>query len=398
MPSEIKPGVYWVGAVDWGLRHFHGFELSTHRGSSYNAYLIMDEKVAVVDTVWSPFTDEFMKNVREIIDPSRIDYVVVNHSEMDHSGALPELLRAAPQAEVLVSKRGLDSVPGHFHEGWTLRAVQNGETLSLGAHELVFVDAPMLHWPDSMFTYVTGHNLLLPNDAFGQHYATAFRFNDQVDNDELYYEALKYYANILTPYSDRVLKKIDELLALGLPVDMIAPSHGVIWRQDPLQIVTRYQEWARQAPARRAVVIHDTMWEATRRMAEAISKGLSAEGVPHRLCHIPVTDENDILAEVFQSGAVLFGSPTLNRGILPSLAPLLEQMHGLGFKNKVGAAFGSYGWGGEAVRRIEEQLERANVTLVAKGVRAKWQPTESDLAACEALGREVAAALPPADG
>ncbi|MHB0856365.1 MAG: oxygen-binding di-iron domain-containing protein [Anaerolineae bacterium] len=393
MSTELVQGVYWVGIVDWGLRHFHGHELSTHRGSSYNAYLIVDEKVALVDTVWSPFKDEFMANVREVIDPARIDYVIVNHSEPDHSGSLPDLMREATNAQVIVSRRGLDSVPGHYHTDWNLQAVKTGDRISLGKNELVFVEAPMLHWPDSMFTYLTGHAILLPNDAFGQHYATAFRFNDQVNQAELEQEALKYYANILTPFSVQVARKIDELLALNLPVSIIAPSHGVLWRDNPLQIVTKYQEWAAQVPEQSAVILFDTMWEATRRMAEAIGEGLAAEGVPFKLFHMAVSDRNDVLTEVFKAKAVLVGSPTLNRGLLPTITPILEDLKGLRFTHKIGAAFGSNGWSGEAVKQIEDHLAACKIDLAAPGVLAKWQPNPEDLENCRSLGRTVAAKI-----
>ena len=246
MVIELKKGVYWVGVVDWAIQHFHGYELTTHRGTSYNAYLITDEKNVLVDTVWGPFQDLLIENIRQIIDPAKIDIVVANHSETDHAGSLPAVMRHAPNATLIVSKRGRESVEGHFHQPWNFKPVQTGDRVKIGRRELVFVEAPMLHWPDSMFTYVTGDNILMPNDAFGQHYAAAFRFNDEVDQEELYEEALKYYANILTPFSSLVTKKIDELLALKLPVEIIAPSHGIIWRNDPLQIVNKYREWASQ--------------------------------------------------------------------------------------------------------------------------------------------------------
>ncbi len=248
MITPVAEGVYWVGAVDWALRVFHGHELSTHRGSSYNSYLIMDEKVVLVDTVWAPFKDELISNIRELVDPSKIDIVVANHAETDHSGTLPEIMRLAPNATLIVSTRGRESIEGHYHQPWNFKQVKTGDRVNIGRHDLVFIEAPMLHWPDSMFTYLTGLNILMSNDGFGQHYATAFHFNDEVDREELYEEALKYYANILNPYSPQVAKKIDEVLALHLPVDIIAPSHGVIWRKDPLQIVKKYQEWAGQKP------------------------------------------------------------------------------------------------------------------------------------------------------
>ena len=259
------------------------------------------EKIAVVDTVWSPFADQYLENLRGLVDPARIDYVVMNHSETDHSSALPRLMDLAPNATIVCSRKGAESIPGHYHRKWPTKVVKTGDSIDLGGKSLVFVEAPMLHWPDSMFTYVTGANILLSNDAFGQHYATSFRFNDQVDQAELFQEARKYYANILTPFSELVLKKIDEVLALKLPVDMICPSHGVLWRKDPLQIVRQYQEWARQVPERRAAILYDTMWEGTRKMAEAIAEGLAAEGVPAALFHMAASDRNDVIAEVFQA-------------------------------------------------------------------------------------------------
>ena len=393
MTTELAKGVYWIGVVDWGLRHFHGFELSTHRGSTYNAYLVRDEKIAVVDTVWGPFSDQFIENLRELVDPARIDYVVANHAESDHSGSLPALMRLAPNATLVCSRKGAESIPGHYHERWPTKVVKTGDSISLGAKSLVFVEAPMLHWPDSMFTYVTGANILLSNDAFGQHYATSFRFNDQVDQVELFQEAQKYYANILTPFSELVLKKIDEVLALKLPVDMICPSHGVLWRKDPLQIVRKYQEWARQVPERRAVILFDTMWNGTRRMAEAIAAGLSAEGVPSALFNMAASDRNDVIAEVFRAQAVFVGSPTLNRGLLPTIMPVLEDLKGLRFRNKIAAGFGTYGWSGESLAIIEEHLKSCGFAMPVPGVKAMWQPTKDELARCEDLGRTVAKAM-----
>ncbi len=387
MATELKPGVYWVGVSDWELRHFHGHELSTHRGSTYNSYLIVDEKIALVDTVWTPFTKQLLENIRAIVDPAKIDYVIANHSETDHSGALIEVVRAAPNATLVVSKRGEDSFEGHYHQGWKYKAVGTGETISLGENSLFFIEAPMLHWPDSMFTYLTGKNILMPNDAFGQHYATAFRFNDEVDQCELMEEALKYYANILTPYSAQVLKKLEEFSKLGVPVDIIAPSHGVIWRKDPLQIVSKYAEWAKQIPEQRAVVLYDTMWNGTRRMAEAIGEGLAEAGVDHKIFHAVTADRNDTLKEVFKARTILVGSPALNNGILPTIWPLLQDIKGLKFKNKIGGAFGAYGWSGECVKIIEDHLRDSKIDLIGEGVRCKWNPDANGLEACRAFGR-----------
>jgi len=392
MVTQLAEGVYWVGVVDWGLRRFHGHELSTHRGSTYNAYLILDEKTVLIDTVWDPFREELLQNIRQLIDPSKIDIVVANHSETDHSGALPAVMQCAPDATLVVSKRGRESVEGHYHQPWNFTAVETGERIDIGKNDLIFVEAPMLHWPDSMFTYLSGHNILMPNDAFGQHYATAFRFNDQVDQEELYEESLKYYVNIVSPFSSQVRKKIDEVLALGLPVEMIAPSHGVIWRQDPLQIVKKYQEWAAQDPPARAAIVYDTMWNATRRMAEAIGQGFADEGIDCKLIHAAVADRNDALVELFKSRTIVVGSPTFNKGALPSITPICEELKGLRFQNKLGAAFGSYGWSGEALKRMEQCLAEAGITLIRNGIRCKWQPTAEDLEACRAFGRELAEA------
>jgi flavorubredoxin len=393
MPVELAKGVYWVGYTDWELRQFHGYELSTHRGSSYNAYLILDEKNVLVDTVWAPFSAELIENIREIIDPAKIDIVVANHAEPDHSGGLPDVMRQVPGATLIVSKRGMETVPGHYHQPWNFRAVQTGDRLSIGKRELVFVEAPMLHWPDSMFTYLTGDGILMSNDAFGQHYATSSRFNDEVDSNELYEEALKYYANILNPFSAAVSRKIDEVLALNLPVNMIAPSHGIIWRKDPLQIVRRYQEWAAQRPQKTAVIIYSSMWDATRRMAEAIGEGLLSEQVPYEIFRMPVSDTNDVVAEVFKARAVIVGSSTHNGGLLPSMAAVLEELRTLKFKNKIGAAFGSYGWSGESVKLIEEHLVQSKIEKAADGLLAKWQPGPEDLARCRELGARVAKAI-----
>jgi anaerobic nitric oxide reductase flavorubredoxin len=393
MVTELVKGVYWVGVVDWGLRHFHGHELSTHRGSTYNSYLILDEKIVLVDTVWGPFQDQLLENIRQVVDPAKIDIVVANHSEVDHSGGLPAVMGHTPHATVIVSGRGEESVEGHYHQPWNFRKVKTGEKVNIGRNDLVFVEAPMLHWPDSMFTYLPGPNVLMPNDAFGQHYASAFRFNDQVDQEELFQEAIKYYANILTPFSNLVLKKIEEFLALKLPVSMIAPSHGIIWRRDPLQIVKKYQEWASQTPQKTAVILYDTMWEGTRKMAEAIGKGIAAEGVPYKIFHMAISDRNDVITEIFKAKAIVIGSPTLNQGLLPTIAPILEDLKGLKFQKKIGAAFGTYGWSGESVKLIEEHLNRCKIPIVAPGVRAKWQPKAPDLAECGKLGQAVGRAV-----
>jgi anaerobic nitric oxide reductase flavorubredoxin len=393
MPVELTKGIYCVGFVDWTLRHFHGYELSTHRGSSYNSYLILDDKKVLVDTVWGPYSDRLLENIKGIINPSEIDIVVANHAEPDHSGGLPTVMEQAPNATLIVSRRGRESIEAYYQKPWNFKVVQTGDRVNIGKRDLVFIEAPMLHWPDSMFTYVTGDNVLLSNDAFGQHYATSFPFNDEVDQEGLYTEAQKYYANILTPFSAMVTRKIEEVLALNLPVSMIAPSHGVIWRKDPLQIVKKYQEWAAQKPSKTAVILYDTMWDSTRRMAEAISEGLTSQGIENKGYFMAVSDRNDVLAEVFKSRAVIIGSPTFNGGLLPTIMPVLEDIRGLKFQNKIGAAFGSYGWSGESVKIIEDHLALSRIEKVADSVKVKWQPRPEDLAKCRELGVRVAGAV-----
>ncbi len=392
MGKPLGQKVTWVGKVDWELKRFHGEEYSTWKGSSYNSYLVRDEKTALIDTVWQPFDKEFVARLRQEVDLSTIDYIVINHGEIDHSGALPELLRAIPGKPVYCTPNAVRSLKGHYHQEWNFVPVKTGDTLSLGSVSLVFVEAPMLHWPDSMFTYLTGENILFSNDAFGQHYACESLYNNSVDQAELYSEAIKYYANILTPFSPLVTKKIKEILALSLPVDMICPSHGVIWRDNPLQIVEQYLKWASDYQENQITLIYDSMWDATRKMAEAIAQGIHDRdgAVTVKLLHASKEDKNDIITQVFRSKAVLLGSSTINNGYLSALGGLLEMMRGLKFQNKRAASFGSYGWSGEAVKLMNKGLLEAGFTLLGDGLRTMWVPDEKALAACFAFGQEIA--------
>lgn len=385
--KELRDGVYWVGATDWKVRHIHGNELSTHRGSTYNSYLIKDEKTVLIDTVWEPLTEMFLENLREVTDISKIDYVVMNHGEPDHSGALPALMEHIPNATVFVSKKGLESIQKHYHKEWNFKVVSTGEKINIGKNNLVFIEAPMLHWPDSMFTYLTGENILFSNDAFGQHYASSSIFNDEVDETEVNQEALKYYANILTPFSKLVTKKIDELKKLGVPVDMIAPAHGIIWRKDPMMIVEKYYEWAAGKSNKSVVVAYNSMWGATHKMAEFIGKGLGEAGVEYKIFNVATSDKSDILAEVFKSKGIILGSSTVNNGILTSLLPLIEDLIGLKFNEKVGAAFGSYGWGGESTDILTNYLTKAKIKVVEDGLKFKYMPNDDELEACIAFGK-----------
>ncbi len=390
MVVELKKGVYWVGVVDWNIKKFHGHEYSTHRGSTYNSYLIVDEKIALVDTVLGSYSNEMIENIKKIVDIEKIDYVIANHAESDHSGGLPALMKLIPDATVVVSEKGKESIPGHYHEDWNFKVVTTGDTISLGKDGLVFVKAPMLHWPDSMMTYLTGKNILMPNDAFGQHFASSKRFNDEVDETEVYQEAIKYYANILTPFSDLVTKKLDEFVKLDIPVDIIAPSHGIIWRKDPMQIVEKYYEWASGKNDGSVVIIYDTMWKGTEQMAAAIGEGIGNEGVKYNLFNIADHDRNDVLTEVFKAKGILLGCPTMNNGLLPTIMPILEDLKGLRFKNKVGAAFASYGWSGESLKQLEDRLKGAKIEILLEGIKFKWQPTMEELGACVEFGSDFA--------
>jgi anaerobic nitric oxide reductase flavorubredoxin len=395
MMKKLTEKVTWVGKTDWELKKFHGDEYSTHRGSSYNAYLIRDRKTALIDTVWQPFDREFVSRLRQEIDLGEIDYIIANHSEVDHSGALVELMREIPNTPIYCTKNGARILKGHYHEDWNFVTVKTGDTLDLGDSKLVFVEAPMLHWPDSMFTYMTGENILFSNDAFGQHYATESLYDDAVDQAELFHEALKYYANILTPFSPLVTKKIHEVLGFNLPLTMICPSHGVIWRNNPARIVEQYLTWADDYQENQVTIVYDTMWNATRTMAESIADGIrrADQTVTVKLMNAAKDDKNDIITEVFRSKAILVGSSTINNGYLYAIGGLLEMIRGLKFKNKAAAAFGSYGWSGEAVKQLTEGLNKAGFRIVDEGHRALWVPDEAERAACAAYGAKFIAAL-----
>lgn len=395
MSYKINEAVTWVGKKDWELRTFHGEEYSTHRGSSYNSYLIRDEKVALIDTVWLPFAKEFVTKLKREIDLNDIDYIIINHGEIDHSGALPELMREIPDTPIYCTKNAVKSLKGQFHQDWNFVEVKTGDKLSLGKRDLIFIEARMLHWPDSMFTYMTGDNILFSNDAFGQHYASEFMYNDEVDQAELYQESIKYYANILTPFSRFVVSKVDEFVKLGLPLDMICTSHGVIWRDNPMQIVEQYVKWAQDYQENQITIIYDTMWNGTKHMADAIASGIRQvdPDVTVKLMHTGITDKNDVLTEVFKSKAILVGSPTINGSVLNSIAGILDQIKGLSFKNKKGAAFGAYGWSGEGVKLIGDHLAKAGFELVNDGLRVLWNPDQAAVEKCVDLGKEFAKSL-----
>jgi len=395
MKLQIKSNVSWIGKIDWELRKFHGDEYSTHRGSTYNSYLIEEEKVTVVDTVWAPFAKEYVGKLEKMIDLKKIDYVIANHAEIDHSGALPELMGRIPDTPIYCTANGVKSLKGHYHKDWNFHPVKTGERLSLGSKELIFIEAPLLHWPDSMFSYLTGDNILFSNDAFGQHYASEYMFNDLVDQAELMAECIKYYANILTPFSELVTKKIQEVLSFNLPVDIICTSHGVIWRDNPVRIVQQYLAWADSYQENQITIVYDTMWNGTRVMAENIAQGIK-QADPHvnlKLYNLAKSDRNDVMTEIFRSRAIIVGSPTINHGVLTSIAGLLEEVRGLKFRNKKAAAFGCYGWSGESVKTIKEALETAGFQVVDDGLRCFWNPDQKGIASCIEYGQKLAGLL-----
>ncbi len=389
-PIKVLENIFWVGAVDWNIRHFHGFAYSTHRGTTYNAYLIVDEKTVLIDTVHSLFAEEMIERIREITDPSKIDYLVANHVEKDHSGAISEILKLAPQAKVVGTARCKEGLQKHYFGNWNFQVVKTGDEISLGERSLKFIEAPMLHWPDSMFTYIEKDALLLPNDGFGQHLATSKRFDDEVNERVLMDEAAKYYANILWPFSRLVIRKIEEVQKQGLKINMIAPSHGIIWRSNPTKIIEAYLSWAKGEARRKILVVYDTMWGSTEKMAKAIIEGIRSEGVETLLFRIPLTDRGDIIKELLEAKGILIGSSTINNGVLPEVAPFLEEMQGLRPINKIAATFGSYGWGGGAVKTIEEKLEKAGMEIVAPALTVKWVPDKNEIQKCFDFGKEFA--------
>ncbi len=396
MKKLVKNNVYWVGKNDWELRGFHGYEYSTHRGSSYNSYLIKEEKIVLIDTVYQPFSNEFVENLANEVELSSIDYIVSNHAEPDHSGALIELLRIIPETPVFCTENGVKSIKGHYHKELNFKTVKTGDKLPVGnGKELIFIQAPMLHWPDSMFCYLTGDNILFSNDAFGQHFCSEMLFNDLVDQYELYAEAIKYYANILNPFSKLVTKKIDEIVKLNLPINLICPSHGIVWRDNPLQIVTKYSEWANSYNENQITVIYDTMYNGTRAIAENIVKGINAtdKNIVIKLYNAAKNDKNDMITDIFRSRAVLFGSPTVNNGILSSIAGLLEMVKGLKFKNKRAAAFGCFGWHDLSTKVIEGTLKESGFEILLEPLRFIWSPDDEALKRSIDYGRQFVTLL-----
>ncbi len=390
-PIEIAKGVYDVGVNDWNIRDFHGY--STLQGTSYNAFLIVDEKTVLIDTVKKEFADQLIDNISTIVDPKKIDYVISNHTEMDHSGGLPRVMHKVGEDKPLYcSKMGLKNLSRHFPQKWNYHAVGTGDELSLGSRTLTFLETRMVHWPDSMFTYLKEEKILFSSDGFGQHYAGHEKFDDQI-GDEIMWHAKKYFANILLLYSPLILKLLQKVTDLGLEIDMICPDHGIIWRKDPGKIVGAYVKWATQEPDKKALVVFDTMWHSTETMADAIAAGIANEGIAVRPIHIRSTHRSDIMTEVLDAAAVIVGSPTLNNQLFPTVADFLTYMKGLKPQNKIGAAFGSYGWSGESVKLIKKELEEMKFDIIDPGIRIQYVPDKDGKDACFELGRKIGKAI-----
>ncbi len=382
MRKHIKNNVSWVGYIDWELETFHGDDYSIMNGSSQNAYLIEEEKTVLIDTVWIPHRFEFVENLEKEIDLNKIDFIVANHAECDHSGSLTALMEKIPNTPIYCTATAVKFIEGQYGKrGWNFHVVKTGDSVEIGnGKKLIFVEMKMLHWPDSMATYLTEDNILFSNDAFGQHFAVAELFNDKADQHLLYKEAIKYYTNILNPFSMMLTKKLDELAKLNLPIDIIAPSHGAIWRDNPMQIVEKYAEWAKAYQEDQITVAYDTMWEGTQKIAHKIAYEISKQS-PNtvvKVFNIAKADKNEIMTEVFKSKAIAVGSPTVSNSILSSVAGWIEFAKQLKFKNKKAGVFGCYGWSGESVKILQEKLKDAGFNVIPENIRSLWNPEETD--------------------
>ena len=392
MKKKINEYVTWVGKTDWELKKFHGDEFTTTQGSTYNSYLIQDEKTVLIDTVWLPYDREFVNNLKKEIDLGKIDAVIMQHGEVDHSGALTELMEQIPNVPIYCTQNAVKSLAGQYHKDWNFVPVKTGDTLNIGKNTLTFIEAPMLHWPDTMFTYMDGEGTLFSNDGFGQHLASEFLYADEVDSSDLWKQAITYYANILAPFGMMVKNKINEILKLNLPLTMICPSHGLIWRKNPEQIIEKYLLWADNYKENQITIIYDTMWNSTRKMAEAIACGIQSvdKDVTVKIMNTAKDDKTDVLTEVFKSKAILVGSPTVNNGYLYSIAGILEMIKGMKLKGKKASAFGSYGWSGEAVSQILEALKKAGFEVTDDGIKQPWTPDAEMKEQCIEFGRNFA--------
>jgi len=374
---KITSDIYWTGYIDWDLRNFHGYE--TPVGSTYNAYLIIDEKPTLIDTVKHYGADEMISRIKEIIDPAKIQYIISNHTEMDHSGSIDKLLELCPNAEIVCSPKGEEELKMHFKKDWKFRVVNTGDELNIGKRKLKFLLMPMVHWPDSMATYSPQDKILFPNDAFGQHRASSERYVDEYGSDIIMEDAAKYYANIVMPYGNQVLKVLDAIKDLA--IDVIAPSHGLIWRQkqDIEAIVAAYKKWANYETENKVLIIYDTMWHSTRQMATRFQELVDKAGIAVKMIGLQEAHISDIVTDVLTARVVLFGTPILNNRMLPTMAALLMYLKGLKTKNRFALTFGSYGWSKIGFKEFEESIKDAGFELLAEGKYVQFVPGDDDI-------------------
>ncbi|MCX5781513.1 MAG: flavodoxin domain-containing protein [Elusimicrobia bacterium] len=387
---KIAENIYAVGVVDWNVRAFHGNTYVTDRGTTYNAYLILDEKITLIDTVYGPFANELISNIKEIVDPSKIDYIIANHVETDHSGALPEVLKLCPRAKVYGTSKCKEGLEKYYQIPMDFQIVKTGDKLKIGKKTLTFVEAPMIHWPDSMFTYSIEDQILFPNDAFGHHLASNKTYTDEVDECALWDECSKYYANILWPLGTLIDKKINDVIKMNIPIKMIAPSHGLIWRQNPMQIVEKYLYWAKNSTTNKVIIFYETMWNSTEKMAKKILEGINSAGLEARLYDVTKVDRTTLINDLLEAKGFLAGSSTHDNEMLPSIAGFLYFLKGLKPKNRIAAAFGSFGWAGGATAKIENELKEAGVEIVLPSVQVRFAPTPEELQKCFEFGKAFA--------
>ncbi|MBU2644499.1 FprA family A-type flavoprotein [bacterium] len=386
---EIKKGIYWVGAIDWDVRNFHGY--LTQQGTTYNAYLVVDEKVVLIDTVKKDLADQMLHRIRQVIDLSKIDYVLSNHVEPDHSGAIPLVMNAAPQASLLTSKKGEQGLRRHYKSDWNFQVVGTGDTLNLGSRSLSFINTPMVHWPDSMVTYMPEEKILFSNDAFGQHLATAQRYDDEIGWTSVKKDAAKYYANIVLPFDKQVNKALAALSDVA--IELICPSHGIIWRSFIPKILREYQKWSTHQLEPKALIVYDSMWNSTKKMAWALEQGLSEKGIPVTVRSLKANHISDVMTDVLTSKLILLGSPTLNNGMLPTMAEFVTYLKGLRPKNRLGFAFGSYGWGGQAVGELDNVMASLKWECPVPSLNVEYVPDQEELTAAIEAGHQLAEAL-----
>ena len=382
---ELKPDIYWVGGIDWDIRNFHGY--STKRGTTYNAYLIMDKKITLIDTVKHYLFDEMLSRIKEIVNPDEIDYIISNHVEMDHSGSLPKILEVSPKARLFTSTRGLKGLQRHYKEQWNFQALNSGDTLNIGKRKLHFVHIPMVHWPDSMVTYSPVDKVLFPNDAFGQHIASSEHFDDEIEWGILKEEAAKYYANIVMPYGDQVTKALEVLSELK--IDMIAPSHGVIWRSRIPEILKEYKKWAGFETEDKALIIYDSMWGSTEKIAYSLREGIEESETHVNIRNLKTSHISDVITDILTSKLILIGSPTLNNGMMSSVGGFLTYLKGLRPRNRIGFVFGSYGWGGQAVGEIEKILKSLSWEIPFESINLNYVPDNKELIDVKRIGYKL---------